>query len=78
MKLKIAPENSKSHSSSVQIPFIICTDNIPEVTWIAEGDQAMDPDPSGSACIPGSANYNQLLVEVMSNDFGEEGKWNGR
>jgi hypothetical protein len=62
----------------LMIPFIICTDNHSEVAWIVEGDKAIDPDPKGSACIPGSADYKKLAEEVMSKYLGEEGKWNGR
>jgi hypothetical protein len=71
-------DETENRTRELTIPFIVCTDKDAKVAWIVEGDKAMDPDPNGSACIPGSADYNQLLVEVMSKYFGEEGKWNGR
>jgi hypothetical protein len=71
-------DEDENRARELTIPFIICTDNHSEVTWIVEGEKAMDPDPNGSACIPGSAGYEELSVEVMSNHFGEEGKWTGR
>jgi hypothetical protein len=69
---------NEHRTRELMIPFIIRTDEHAKVAWIVEGDEAIDLDPKGPACIPGSANYNQLLVEVMSNHFGEESKWNGR
>jgi len=70
--------DDENRTRRLTIPFIIYTDQDSKVPWIVEGEKAMDPDPGGSACIPGSAHYDTLAAEVMSNDFGEEGKWNGR
>jgi hypothetical protein len=70
-------DEDENRTRELMIPFIICTDNS-EVTWIVEGDKAIDPDPMGPACIPGSADYEKLAEQVMSNHFGEEGKWDGR
>jgi hypothetical protein len=58
---------TENRTRELKIPFIICTDQHAKVTWIAEGEEAIDPDPMGPACIPGSADDNQLAVEVMSN-----------
>jgi len=69
---------NENRTRELSIPFIICTDQDAKITWIVEGDKAIDPDPDGSACIPGSAGYAILAEQVMSDDFGEEGKWNGR
>jgi hypothetical protein len=71
-------DEDENRTRELMIPFIICTDAMAKAAWIVEGDEAIDPDSMGPACIPGSANYNRLLVEVMSSGFGEEGKWNGR
>jgi len=67
-----------NRTRELTIPFVVCTDQDAEVAWIVEGDKAIDPDPGGSACIPGSADYDKLAEQVTLNDFGEEGKWNGR
>jgi hypothetical protein len=71
-------DKTENRTRELTIPFIICTDQDAKVTWIVEGDKAIDPDPEGSACIPGSADYDKLSVEAMSKYFGEEGKWTGR
>jgi hypothetical protein len=68
----------ENRTRELTIPFIIHTDEHAKVAWIVEGDEAIDPDPKGSACFSGSADYEKLAVEVMSNHFGEEGKWTGR
>jgi hypothetical protein len=68
----------ENRTRGLKIPFIIRTDKDAKVTWIAEGDEAIDLDPKGSACIPGSADYEKLAEQVMSIGFGEESKWNGR
>jgi hypothetical protein len=70
-------ENEK-RTRELKIPFIIRADKDAKITWIVEGDKAIEPDPKGSACIPGSADYDKLAEQVMSNHFGEESKWNGR
>jgi hypothetical protein len=67
-----------NRTRELTIPFIIRTDEHAKVAWIVEGDEAIDLDPKGSACIPGSADYDKLAEQVMSNHFGEESKWNGR
>jgi hypothetical protein len=69
---------NEHRTRELTIPFIIRTDEHAKVTWIVEGDEAVDPDPMGPACIPGSTEYEKLAAEVTSNHFGEEGKWNGR
>jgi hypothetical protein len=69
---------NEHRTRELMIPFIIRTDEHAKVAWIVEGDEAIDLDPKGSACIPGSADYDKLAEQVMSNHFGEESKWNGR
>lgn len=69
---------NEHRTRELTIPVIIRTDEHARVAWIAEGDEAVDPDPMGPAYVPGSTDYEKLAEQVMSNHFGEEGKWNGR